>query len=483
MFNRLFLVLVSLSFVFMACSAKTNDYSAIDRTYDVDSREMSNNKSNDEIEQTIAQDDDLAVSVSNQTDALIAKSLKTAPQNEKSKKALYAATLAYQNMNEALKRTDIDNAKKYFDNYLREIAKAEIAPGLLFYISDDLGNLIDNLNEIYSVNSMTSSKYKQFPPIPLTLEDNSLVDRYIDIYSNGDPKERIKAAIERSGAYRDMIMKTLNDFGLPPELFYLPVVESLYSVGDVSRAGAVGLWQIMPSRGRALGLKINYWIDERRDPEKSTIAACIYLKQLFLMLNNWHLALAAYNRGEYGLIRDMKFSNASNITSMVKRKAIPRETQNYVPQFIAAVKIGRNLNKYGFNNINYRPTLKYDKVKINKVLDLKVAAECAEITLDELKALNPALRAWSTPQGYPDFELKIPYGSKEIFLNNLAKVKELNPAPEYIRYRVEKGDYLGKIAKTFNTTEAAIIADNPQLQSKKYIQPNQILMIRPRKQL
>jgi membrane-bound lytic murein transglycosylase D len=311
--------------------------------------------------------------------------------------------------------------------------------------------------------------------------DDSSVNKYIEIFSNGKSKERIQAALERSGAYREMIENTLREFGLPKELIYLPVIESLYSIGDVSRVGATGLWQIMAHRGRALGLHINYWIDERRDPEKSTIAACIYLKELFLMLNDWHLALAAYNRGEYGLVRDMQFSNASNISSMIKRNAIPKETQNYIPQFIAAVKIGNSLKQYGFTDIQYQPSLKYDKVKIAKVMDLKIAAQCADTTLEEIKRLNPALKAWCTPQGYPDFELKIPYGTKEKFLKNIANVEDVNPSPEFIRYRIEKGDYLGKIASQFHTTESAIINDNPQLKNSKYIQPRQVIVIRPGK--
>ena len=200
----------------------------------------------------------------------------------------------------------------------------------------------------------------------------------------------------------------------------MPVVESLYNNKVVSKAGAVGIWQIMAHRGRALGLKINYWIDERRDPEKATKAACLYLKQLYLMFNNWHLALAAYNRGEYGLIRDMRFSNASNISEMSDRNAIPKETQKYVPQFIAAVKIAVDPQKYVFDKLNILESLRYDTIKTDKVIDLKIAAKCAETTLEEIKRLNPALNAWCTPQGYPSFELKIPYGTKTKFLENIA---------------------------------------------------------------
>lgn len=412
----------------------------------------------------------------------VSEALVKAPSNSRAKRNLILAQDSYQKMLESLKNGSAQAVKKHFNDYISYIQKADIDAGLLFFIFDDLGNVSAELNRLYGVSD-SADESQRFPSIPLRLDDNAPVEKYIQTYSSGKPKERIQAALERSGMYKPMIEKTLRDFGLPKELIYLPVIESLYSLGDVSRAGATGLWQIMAHRGRALGLHIDYWIDERRDPEKSTIAAAIYLKELFLMLNDWHLALAAYNEGEYGLVRNMRFSNAPNFSALSQRKAIPKETQNYVPQFVAMVVIGNNLSKYGFTSIKYQEPIKYDKVKIGKVIDLKIAAQCADTTLEEIKRLNPALKAWCTPQGYPDFELKIPAGTKETFLQNLANVKpeELNPAPDFIRYRIEKGDYLGKIAKQFNTTETAIMNDNPQLKSAKYIQPRQVIMIRPGK--
>jgi membrane-bound lytic murein transglycosylase D len=266
---------------------------------------------------------------------------------------------------------------------------------------------------------------------------------------------------------------------LPEELLYLPIVESLYNINAVSRTGAVGLWQIMAHRGRALGLQINYWVDERKDPEKSTKAACLYLKQLYLMLNDWHLALAAYNRGEYGLIRDMKFSNASNISEMINRNAIPKETQNYVPQFIAVATIAKDLKLYDFSDLKYAPPLKYDVYYTNKVIDLKIVASCANTTLEEIKKLNPALQAWSTPSGYSNFALKIPYGSKDLFLENLSKVKDLNPSPGFVKHKVIKGEYLEKIASKYKTLPKEIYKDNPTLLKHKYLKPGQTLIIRP----
>lgn len=408
---------------------------------------------------------------------LIEKAMKAAPLNNAAKKTLIEAENLYKKAMDAFKKGDAQKAKKNFNAFLNKLEKADIDPGLYFFLFDDFNSINSKLKRVYSIDSaglvdFTSSS------IPLECEDNSEVERYISIYS-GSYKKSIKAAFERSGAYKEMILNTLKEYNLPEELLWLPVVESQFSNNDVSHAGAVGLWQIMEHRGRALGLHINYWIDERRDPQKATKAACLYLKQLYLMLNDWHLVLAGYNRGEYGLIRDMKFSNATNITEMTQRNAIPKETQKYVPQFIATVIIAKDLEKYGFTDLDYAKPLEYDVIKTDKVIDLKIVAQCAQTTLEEIKKLNPALRAWCTPHGYPGFELKIPLGSKEKFLENIAKVEDLNPSPGYIKYKVVKGDYLEKIAKAYRTTISDIKKDNPQLAKSKYLKVGQVLVIRP----
>jgi membrane-bound lytic murein transglycosylase D len=297
------------------------------------------------------------------------------------------------------------------------------------------------------------------------------------LYSEGKAKPIVQKALTRSGRYRPMILGILKEYDLPEELVYLPVVESLYSVNDLSCAGALGLWQLMPDSGRGLGLKVNYWIDERKDPEKSTRAAAQYLKELYLMFDDWHLALAAYNRGEFGLGRDLKFSKATNICEMKSRNAVPRETQSYVPQFIASTIIGDNPKEYGFDTV-YDPPIQYDKVKIEKIVDLKIAAECAGSTLEVIRELNPALKAWCTPHGYPDFELNIPSGTKETFIANIAKVKELNPSSGFIKYKIVKRDTLSKIAKKFGTTVASVRDDN-HIKNPKALRIGQVLIIRP----
>jgi membrane-bound lytic murein transglycosylase D len=412
----------------------------------------------------------------------VEEATQKAKTDKKAQKATAEVIKTYQDMQKAYQENNMKEAKKLFSKFMKQFNNANIDPSLLFYFFDDFESILGKLNSIYETSDSVE-KYENINGtfIPLTLEDEALVERYIKIFSQGKSKERMIAAFERSGMYREIVETTLDDFNLPPELKYLPIIESLYISGGVSRAGAAGIWQLMPSRARALGLKVNYWIDERFDPEKATEAAALYLKQLYLMLNDWHLVLAAYNRGEYGLVRDMKYSNASNISELIKRNAIPRETQNYVPQFIAIVRIINNPSRYGFGDIKYKEPLRYDKVRTDKVIDLKVVAEAAGTTLEEIKNLNPALKEWNTPQGYSGFELKLPYGSSEKFLENIAKVKDLNPSSGFIKYTVQKGDYLGKIAAQFHTSEKAIIADNPVLSKSKYLQPKTVLTIRPGK--
>lgn len=376
---------------------------------------------------------------------------------------------------------DYENVEHRFHNFLDKINDLDLMPEEIEFLLTDCENMlrkIKNMNDIYvNKNNLYRSKMSE---IPLDYDD-IVINKWMNIYTNekGTAKNNMRIALERSGKYRDMILSILKEYDLPEELLYLPVIESYFNNNCVSRAKAVGMWQIMAHRGQALGLKINYWIDERRDPEKATRAAAKYLQELFFLLDDWHFALSAYNRGEYGLISDLKFSNSSSMVDMKNRNATPKETQNYVPQFIVAVKIAKNPEKYGFNNLQFEEPLVYDTVIIDKVIDLKIVAKCAGTTVEKIKELNPALLAWCTPHGYKNFELHIPEGTKEIFYENIVKEKDLNPSPGFIKYKVKKGEYLERIARDFKTTVSAIKEDNPKLKKQKYLQPNQILVIRP----
>ncbi|MCX5782610.1 MAG: transglycosylase SLT domain-containing protein [Elusimicrobia bacterium] len=368
-------------------------------------------------------------------------------------------------------------AGKLFTESLSQIQSAVMPAEAHYYLKDQYENLFLKIHDLtyQDESTLTAKAYK----IPMDAE-NPVVKKYLDQYKQGTSKERIKRALERSGKYQDMIFPSLRKYNLPKELIYLPVVESLYDVNDLSRAGALGIWQFMPQTARGFGLKVNYWIDERKDTEKSTIAAARYLRDLYILFDDWHLALAAYNRGEFGLGRDMHFSQAVNIEQFKDRKAVPKETENYVPQFIAVTLIGDNPKQYGYN-LKFDKPIEYDETIINNVIDLKIVAECAKTTVEEIRELNPSIMAWCTPPNYPEFKLKLPKGSKETFLASIATVKDLNPTRGFLKYKVKKGDWIEKIAKKFNTTVKAIKEDNKQLRGKKYLRIGQSLIIRPGK--
>ncbi|MBK8870908.1 MAG: transglycosylase SLT domain-containing protein [Elusimicrobia bacterium] len=304
-----------------------------------------------------------------------------------------------------------------------------------------------------------------------------LVKKYVALYA-GPLRERTQAAFDRMGKYMDMVSRTILEERMPRELIYLPVVESEYHLFAVSKAGAVGLWQFMPSTAKYAGLKVNYWVDERRDPDKSTRAAMKTLKSLYDWFDDWHLALAAYNRGMYGIQRDLEFTRSTDFTLLSKRQGIPLETEQYVPKLMALVLIGDNAAEYGFRPPRVSSVAPPDTVVLNRPLDLKVAAACAGVSESVIRELNPSVRLWVTPSNEASFAFKVPAGSKDRFLAALAQVKDWNPSPGHVRYTVQKGDILGRIAARFRTTPAAIQREN-KLASAHRLRPGQVLVIRP----
>lgn len=383
---------------------------------------------------------------------------------------------------EASSQGDHAAVAENYHKFLKKLNSVDVDPSMSEYLLTDCENILAKIKNIHNIDA-NRTHLNRDETYEISMDyDKDILDKWMRIYTTGRGKKSVQLALERSGRYRDMILSVLKEYKLPEELVYLPIVESLFYNNTVSRAKAVGLWQIMANRGKALGLQINYWVDERRDPVKATRAAAKYLKELFILLNDWNLALSAYNRGEYGLIRDMKFSNASSVFEMKERNAVPKETQNYVPQFIVAAKIASDPEKYGFTDLQYQQPLQYDTVLIEKVMDLKVVAKCANTTVEEIKELNPSIMAWCTPHGYKNFELNLPYGSKETFLENIAKEKELNPSPGCVKHKVKNGEWTEQIASRYKTTVAAIKEDNPKIKKQKHLKPGQVLIIRPGRQ-
>lgn len=257
----------------------------------------------------------------------------------------------------------------------------------------------------------------QRPDIPLVMNDR--VQDWLN-YFQGRGRPYFERYLARSAKYIPMIRRVLKEHGLPQDLVYLAMIESGFNPHAYSRARATGTWQFIYQTGVRYGLKVDQWIDERRDPEKSTVAAAKYLKNLYDRYNDWYLAAAGYNAGEGKIDRAIRKYATEDFWELSRGRYLKNETKDYVPKLIAAAMIAREPEKYGFNNIPYESAVAFEEVELEAPLDLRVAAQCAGITYEEVKALNPEILHWVTPPEGGRYGLKIPAGAREKFLGNYA---------------------------------------------------------------
>ncbi|MGZ3533847.1 MAG: transglycosylase SLT domain-containing protein [Thermodesulfobacteriota bacterium] len=240
----------------------------------------------------------------------------------------------------------------------------------------------------------------------------------------------------------------LKEHGLPEDLVYLSLIESGFDPNAYSRAKAVGLWQFIYLTGKRYGLRSNWWVDERRDPEKSTIAAAKYLKDLYEMFACWYLAAAGYNAGEYKIINAIKRYKTEDFWKLSNYRYLKRETKDYVPLMIAATLVAKEPEKYGFIDVEYQEPLRYEKVKVPELTDLSHIAKACETSLEEIKDLNPELRRGVTPPNETEYEIKIPFGKRDLFLENFEAMKPLEKF-QFKTHLVKKGETLPGIAKLY----------------------------------
>ena len=287
---------------------------------------------------------------------------------------------------------------------------------------------------------------------------NARVLAYVELFT-GRLKGYLEEGLSRGAQYLPMIQDVFRAEGLPLDLAYVPLIESAFKPNAVSRAKAKGMWQFM--RGTALenGLKHDWYIDERADPEKATRAAAKYLKTLYGMFDDWHLALASYNGGPGRVQRAMKRSGRTDFWKLSSNKRyLPRETRDYVPLILAATIIARNPTQYGLNVAPIDPPV-FETVTVASAVDLRRVAEWAAVPVQDIQSLNPELRRWTTPVRAVDYELKVPTGTATLVNTRLSEIDLVEGSP-LSHYTVKKGETLLSIAKRLRVTRSDLAEAN-----------------------
>ena len=289
------------------------------------------------------------------------------------------------------------------------------------------------------------------------------VDKHVQFFSFRI-RDRFEVWLGRLERHRPMVERIFTEFNLPVDLIFLSLVESGFSTNAVSRAKAVGPWQFIKGTAKAYDLRVDNWIDERRDPVKSTIAAARYLRDLYQLFGSWPLAMAAYNAGERKVGRALVRAQADDFWDLTDTKLLKRETKEYVPRFLAAALIAKDPTRFGFAVPSQLP-LEYEEVVVTRPIHLKTAALAAGASYAELKTLNPELRKDLTPPD-PAYHLKVPAGRKDAFLANLATYQNWKRV-HAVRHQIRRGDTLPLLASRHGTTVQAILEANAMTQSEK----------------
>ena len=308
----------------------------------------------------------------------------------------------------------------------------------------------------------------------LPIEINDRVLGFLNHYTNGRGRSTIEIGLERIGRYQPMIEQILKEEGVPLDLIYLCQAESAFKPRALSRAKAKGMWQFISSRGKEYGLRQTWWIDERSDPEKSTRAAARHLKDLYQEFGDWYLAMAAYNAGPVRVEKAMDKTGADNFWTLANKRALPKETINYIPNILALTIIGKNPQKYGFE-VESAPPLEIERVAVDKATDLRVIAEAINLPLEDLRDLNAHVLRWTTPPDDPDFELILPQGYGEKFKAEIASLPE-SKRVLFREHVVRKGETLGAIAKKYGSNITELRQAN-SLKAKPVLRAGQSLII------
>lgn len=317
-------------------------------------------------------------------------------------------------------------------------------------------------------------KLTSYPALP-TDENSTRVRKFVREYAYGQ-RDTMRRYLVNAAEHLPAVKATTKENGLPDDIAYLVMLESGANPGARSPANALGMWQFMSATARSYGLRVDSWVDERLDPQKSTKAAMLYLKDLYGMFGCWRLALSAYNSGENKLNKVLCQEDASEYDEICSSPRLKRETREFFPRFLAMAHIAKNPEKYGFARVpDKAEEPKQELITVDGSYSLETLAQTMGVPRSRLAALNPALIRGATPAG-PSYSLRVPSGKKEILA---AKLKDAQPerSRTHIVHVVNKGDSLPRILQRYGIQKSQLAKLNPDVNFRHRLRQGQKIVV------
>jgi membrane-bound lytic murein transglycosylase D len=308
----------------------------------------------------------------------------------------------------------------------------------------------------------------------IPIDVNEAVVSYVRFFQTPVVRKHFVKWLGRLPRYQERYRAILREAGLPEDTIFLAMIESGFANLAYSRAKAAGPWQFIPATGKRMGLAQDFWVDERRDPEKSARAAATYLKALYAEFGDWRLAWAGYNAGE-GKIEKAKKKGQLDFWTMARGKILKRETKGYVPKLMAAAIISKHPEAFGFRKeeIEAEAWTAYERVNVPNAVELEAVARAAELTPKEVHDLNPELRRSCTPpRGY---DVKLPVGRADAFAKNWPSIGP-TAALGFAHHTVVKGEGVAAVAAAYGVPSSTIVQMNG-LKAGKRVKPGTELVI------